>query len=176
MEAHLASTAARRLLQWHQQCPGRPGRLWPQGLGEHRTLHGRTGRGRFFLVKLGPPSAAVTSEDRCHPRGHRLPRRRVGIAVFLSVNEEVAPQALSQAGDVPALWCPLSMEPGAGVSPRVLHMQFEPLGHRPFPLLSVHIHPVLPPACPLHFIQRREREQVLLPEFRRLCSRCPRLC
>ena len=83
------------------------------------------------MPSMGPPSAAVTSEDRCHPRGHRLPRRRVGIAVFLSVNEEVAPQALSQAGDMPALWCPLSTEPGAGVSSRVLHMQFEPLAIGP---------------------------------------------
>lgn len=55
-------------------------------------------------------------------------------------------------------------------------MQFEPLGHRPFPLLSVHIHPVLPPVCPLHFIQRREREQVLLLEFRCLSAAVAPAC
>ena len=92
-------------------------------------------------------SAAVTSEDGRHPRGHTLPRRRVGLAVFLSVNEEAAPQALSQAGDVPAVWCLLSTRSGGGRSPRVLRMQFEPLGRRPFPLLSAHIH--RPPACAL---------------------------
>lgn len=35
---------------------------------------------------------------------------------------------------------------------------------------------VLPPARRLHFIQRRERGQVLPPEFRCPCSHCPRLC
>lgn len=91
-------------------------------------------------------SAAVTSEEGRHPRGHTLPRRRVGLAVFLSGNEEAAPQALSQARDVPAVWCLLSTRlGGVGGSPRVLRMQFEPLGRRPFPLLSAHIH--RPPAC-----------------------------
>lgn len=35
---------------------------------------------------------------------------------------------------------------------------------------------VLPPARRLHSIQRRERGQVLAPEFHCPCGRCPRLC
>lgn len=154
MEAHLASTAA---LQTPAAASAVPWPAWtalasgPRGIQNSSQENGQRkvlpGKARASDAQHGDSlSAAVISDEGCHPQEHTLPRWRVGLAVFLSVNEEAAPQALSQAGDMPAVWCLLSTRSVRG-SPRVLLMQLEPLGHRPFPLLFAHIHPVLPGPC-----------------------------